>query len=169
VLDINLGGVLTLARVAVLALLRRLNRGTAVPRGGVRGGHPRPAEPGRNCASKAGVAGFIRALAAELGGTDHRQRGQPRLTDTAMLAESARMHGPPGPATFGPQQPIDGCSTPPRSPGCSPSWPATRQRPDRGGHPRRRRARAVSRRPGRAAPPGPPPVLPAAVPPAAAT
>ena len=59
------------------------------------------------CASKAGVAGFIRALAAELGSTGITANAvSPGSTDTAMLAESARMYGLPDAAGFGPQQPI---------------------------------------------------------------
>ena len=108
VLDINLGGVLTLARVAVPALLRRPEprhgRFLAVASAAATRGLPNLAA---YCASKAGVAGFIRALAAELGCTGITANAvSPGSTDTAMLAESARMYGLPGPATFGPQQPI---------------------------------------------------------------
>ena len=108
VLDINLGGVLTLARVAVPALLRRPEprhgRFLAVASAAATRGLPNLAA---YCASKAGVAGFIRALAVELGGTGITANAvSPGSTDTAMLAESARMYGLPGPATFGPQQPI---------------------------------------------------------------
>jgi SDR family mycofactocin-dependent oxidoreductase len=108
VLDINLGGVLTLARVAVPAVLRRpeprRGRFLAVASAAATRGLPNLAA---YCASKAGVAGFIRALAAELGSTGITANAvSPGSTDTAMLAESARMYGLPGPATFGPQQPI---------------------------------------------------------------
>jgi SDR family mycofactocin-dependent oxidoreductase len=70
VLDIDLGGVLTLARVTVPALLRRPEprhgRFLAVASAAATRGLPMLAA---YCAAKAGVAGFIRALAAELGGT----------------------------------------------------------------------------------------------------
>src|SRR5262249_58552409 len=78
-----------------------------VPRGGVRGGHPRPAEPGRVLRVQGRGGRFIRALAAELGGTGITANAvSPGSTDTAMLAESARMYGLPDAAAFGCQQPI---------------------------------------------------------------
>ena len=70
VLDINLGGVLTLARVAVPAMLRRpeprRGRFLAVASAAATRGMPMLAAYG---AAKAGVTGFVRALAVELGGT----------------------------------------------------------------------------------------------------
>ena len=70
VLDIDLGGVLNLARVAVPAMLRRpeprRGRFVAVASAAATRGLPMLAA---YCAAKAGVAGFVRALAAELGGT----------------------------------------------------------------------------------------------------
>ena len=58
------------------------------------------------CASKAGVTGFIRALAVELGPhRHHRQRGQPRLHAHAILDESARLYGIDTEA-FAAQQPL---------------------------------------------------------------
>ena len=69
-LDVDLGGVLNLARVAVPALLRRpeprRGRFLAVASAAATRGLPMLAA---YCAAKAGVAGFVRALAAELGGT----------------------------------------------------------------------------------------------------
>ncbi len=81
VLDIDLGGVINLARVAVPALLRhpepRQGRFLAVASAAATRGLPMLAA---YCAAKSGVAGFIRALGAELRRQRrHRQRGQPRL------------------------------------------------------------------------------------------
>ncbi len=48
------------------------------------------------CAAKAGVAGLIRALGAELGGTGVTANAvSPGSTDTPMLDESARLYGLP--------------------------------------------------------------------------
>jgi NAD(P)-dependent dehydrogenase (short-subunit alcohol dehydrogenase family) len=59
------------------------------------------------CAAKAGVAGMIRALAAELGGTGVTANGvSPGSTDTEMLAESARLYSLPGAASFANRQPV---------------------------------------------------------------
>ena len=58
-------------------------------------------------AAKAGVAGFVRALAAELGGTGVTANAvSPGSTDTSILAESARLYGLESAAAFGRQQPI---------------------------------------------------------------
>ena len=69
-LDVNLGGVLTAARVGVPALLRRPEpregRFIAVASTAATRGLPMLAA---YCAAKAGVTGFVRALAVELGGT----------------------------------------------------------------------------------------------------
>jgi len=60
------------------------------------------------CAAKAGVAGLIRGLAAELGGTGVTANAvSPGSTDTPILAESARLYGLPGAASFAAQQPLD--------------------------------------------------------------
>ena len=98
VLDIDLGGVLTLARVAVPAMLRRpqprRGRFLAVASAAATRGLPMLAA---YCAAKAGVAGFVRALAVELRGTGVTANAvSPGSTDTAMLAESARLYGLPG-------------------------------------------------------------------------
>jgi SDR family mycofactocin-dependent oxidoreductase len=108
VLSIDLGGVLTLARVAVPALLRRpeprRGRFLAVASAAATRGLPMLAA---YCAAKAGVAGFIRALAAELGGTGVTANAvSPGSTDTAMLAESARLYDLPGAESFAAQQPL---------------------------------------------------------------
>jgi SDR family mycofactocin-dependent oxidoreductase len=114
VLDINLGGVLGLARAAVPALLRRpeprSGRFLAVASAAATRGLPMLAA---YCAAKAGVAGMIRALAAELGTTGVTANAvSPGSTDTPMLAESARLYGLPDAASFAPQQPVARLLTP---------------------------------------------------------
>ena len=108
VLDIDLGGVLTLARVAVPALLRRpeprRGRFLAVASAAATRGLPMLAA---YCAAKAGVAGFVRALAAELGGTGVTANAvSPGSTATPMLDESARLYGLPAADAFAAQQPL---------------------------------------------------------------
>jgi len=107
VLDIDLGGVLALARVTVPALLRRpeprQGRFLAVASAAATRGLPMLAA---YCAAKAGVTGFIGALAAELGSTGVTANAvSPGSTDTPILAESARLYGLPGAGTFAAQQP----------------------------------------------------------------
>jgi SDR family mycofactocin-dependent oxidoreductase len=108
VLDIDLGGVLTLARVAVPALLRRpeprCGRFLAVASAAATRGLPMLAA---YCAAKAGVAGFVRALAVELGGTGVTVNAvSPGSTATPMLAESARLYDLPDTQAFAAQQPL---------------------------------------------------------------
>jgi len=108
VLDIDLGGVLTLARVTVPALLRRQEprhgRFLAVASAAATRGLPMLAA---YCAAKAGVAGFIRALAAELGGTGVTANAvSPGSTATPVLDESARLYGLPAADAFAAQQPL---------------------------------------------------------------
>lgn len=108
VLDIDLGGVLNLARAAVPALLRRprprSGRFLAVASAAASRGMPMLAA---YCAAKAGVAGLIRALAAELGPTGITANAvSPGSTATAMLAESARLYGLSDAADFAGQQPV---------------------------------------------------------------
>jgi SDR family mycofactocin-dependent oxidoreductase len=107
VLDTDLGGVLNLARAAIPALLRRpeprSGRFLAVASAAATRGLPMLAA---YCAAKAGVAGLIRALGAELGGTGVTANAvSPGSTDTPILAESARLYGLPGAASFASQQP----------------------------------------------------------------
>jgi SDR family mycofactocin-dependent oxidoreductase len=95
VLDVDLGGVLNLARAAVPALLRRpqprTGRFLAVASSAATRGLPMLAA---YCAAKAGVAGVIRALAVELGPTGVTANAvSPGSTATAMLDESARLYG----------------------------------------------------------------------------
>src|SRR5690606_10733856 len=108
VLEVNLGGVLNLAPAAVPALPRRRPprsgrllavASAAAPRG--------PPKLAAHCAAKAGVAGLVRALAAELAGTGLTANAvSPGSTDTPILAESARLYGLPGAASFAEQQPV---------------------------------------------------------------
>jgi SDR family mycofactocin-dependent oxidoreductase len=107
VLDTDLLGVLTLARTAIPALLRRpeprSGRFLAVASAAATRGLPMLAA---YCAAKAGVAGLIRALAAELGPTGVTANAvSPGSTDTPILAESARLYGLPAAASFAAQQP----------------------------------------------------------------
>lgn len=107
-LDINLGGILNLARVAVPALLRRpqprTGRFVAVASAAATEGLDKLAA---YCASKAGVAGLIRALAVELGPTGVTANAvSPGSTRTAMLDESARMYDLDDVESFAKQQPL---------------------------------------------------------------
>jgi SDR family mycofactocin-dependent oxidoreductase len=108
VIDTDLGGVLALARAAVPALLRRpeprSGRFLAVASAAATRGLPMLAA---YCAAKAGVAGMIRALAAELGPAGVTANAvSPGSAGTAMLAETARLYDLPGAASFAQQQPI---------------------------------------------------------------
>jgi SDR family mycofactocin-dependent oxidoreductase len=107
VLDVDLGGVLNLARVAVPALLRRpqprSGRFLAVASAAAVRGLPMLAA---YCAAKAGVAGLIRALAVELGSAGVTANAvSPGSTDTAMLAATARLYSLETPQDFAAQQP----------------------------------------------------------------
>ncbi len=108
VLDIDLGGVLTLARLTVPAMLRRpeprRGRFLAVASAAATRGLPMLAA---YCAAKAGVAGFVRALAAELGGTGVTANAvSPGSTATSLLDESARLYDLPAAGAFAAQQPL---------------------------------------------------------------
>jgi len=108
VLDVDLGGVLNLARAAVPALLRRpeprRGRFIAVASAAATRGLPMLAA---YCAAKAGVTGFVRALAAELGGTGITANAvSPGSTQTPILDESARLYGLPAAGAFAAQQPL---------------------------------------------------------------
>ncbi|WP_326954156.1 mycofactocin-coupled SDR family oxidoreductase [Amycolatopsis sp. NBC_01286] len=107
VLEVNLNGVVHLARAAVPALLRRpeprAGRFLAVASAAATRGLPMLAA---YCAAKAGVAGLIRALGAELGRTGVTANAvSPGSTDTPILAESARLYDLPEAAAFAEQQP----------------------------------------------------------------
>jgi SDR family mycofactocin-dependent oxidoreductase len=108
VLDINLGGVLSLARAAIPALLRRpeprSGRFIAVASAAATQGLPMLAA---YCAAKAGVAGLIRALGSELGGSGVTANAvSPGSTATPLLDESARLYGLPDRDAFATQQPM---------------------------------------------------------------
>jgi SDR family mycofactocin-dependent oxidoreductase len=108
VLDIDLGGVLNLARAAVPALLRRpeprSGRFIAVASTAATQGLPMLAA---YCAAKAGVTGLIRALAAELGTTGVTANAvSPGSTATPILDESARLYGLSSAQDFAVQQPM---------------------------------------------------------------
>jgi SDR family mycofactocin-dependent oxidoreductase len=110
VLSVDLGAVVSLARVAVPALLRR-----GAPRSGrfvaVASAAATRGMPGLTayCAAKAGVTGLIRGLAMDLAGTGVTANAvSPGSTDTAMLAASARLYALPGTAGFAEQQPALG-------------------------------------------------------------
>jgi SDR family mycofactocin-dependent oxidoreductase len=108
VLDIDLGGVLNLARVSIPAMLRRpeprQGRFLAVASTAATRGLPMLAA---YCAAKAGVAGLIRALGHELGGTGVTANAvSPGSTDTPILGESARLYDLPGAQAFAAQQPM---------------------------------------------------------------
>jgi SDR family mycofactocin-dependent oxidoreductase len=108
VLDVNLGGVLSLARAAVPALLRRpaprSGRFLAVASAAATRGLPMLAA---YCAAKAGVAGLIRALAAELADSGVTANAvSPGSTATPALDESARLYDLPGAQAFAGQQPM---------------------------------------------------------------
>jgi SDR family mycofactocin-dependent oxidoreductase len=108
VLEADLHAVVTLARVAVPALLRRpaprSGRFLAVASTAAVRGLPMLAA---YCAAKAGVTGLVRALAVELGGTGVTANAvSPGSTDTPILAESARLYGLASPQDFARQQPL---------------------------------------------------------------
>lgn len=108
VLEVDLHAVIALARVAVPALLRRpaprSGRFLAVSSTAAVRGLPLLAA---YCAAKAGVSGLVRALAVELGGTGITANAvSPGSTDTAVLAQSARLYGLPAAGAFSAQQPV---------------------------------------------------------------
>lgn len=108
VLDVDLFGVVHLARAAVPALLRRpaprSGRFLAVASAAAVRGLPMLAA---YCAAKAGVTGLVRALAVELAPYGVTANAvSPGSTDTPVLAESARLYGLPSGQCFVPQQPL---------------------------------------------------------------
>jgi SDR family mycofactocin-dependent oxidoreductase len=114
VLDIDLGGVLNLARVAVPALLERpeprSGRFIGIASAAATRGLPRLAA---YCAAKAGVAGFIRALATDLAGTGVTANAvSPGSTATPALDASAVLYDLPDTSGFVEQQPIGRLLTP---------------------------------------------------------
>jgi SDR family mycofactocin-dependent oxidoreductase len=114
VLDIDLGGMLNLARAVIPALLRRpeprSGRFLAVASAAASRGLPMLAA---YCAAKAGVTGLIRALAVELGPSGITANAvSPGSTATAMLDESARLYGLSGASDFASTQPAGRLLTP---------------------------------------------------------
>ena len=108
VLEVDLHAVVTLARVAVPALLRRpeprSGRFLAVASTAAVRGLPGVAA---YCAAKAGVTGLVRALAVELGGTGVTANVvNPGPTDTPVLAETARIYDLPSAGAFSAQIPL---------------------------------------------------------------
>lgn len=106
VIDVDLGGVLNLARVAVPALLRRpeprTGRFVAVASAAANRGLPRLAA---YSAAKAGVVGFVRGLAADLRGSGVTANAvSPGSTATAALEASAAVYGLADPTVFAKQQ-----------------------------------------------------------------
>lgn len=107
VLDVNLGGVLNLARAAIPALLRRPaprhGRFLAVASAAASRGLPMLAA---YCAAKSGVVGLVRALAVELGDSGVTANAvSPGSTRTDILDESARLYGLDDAGSFAAQQP----------------------------------------------------------------
>ncbi len=107
ILDVNLDGVLNLARVTVPSMLNRpaprSGRFLAIASAGATRGLPMLAA---YCAAKAGITGFIRALAVELGDSGITANAvSPGSTDTAMLAESARLYDLASATEFATQAP----------------------------------------------------------------
>jgi len=109
VVDVCLRGVMVAARVGIPAMLRRpeprAGRFIATASAASFRGLPGLAA---YCAAKAGVSGFVRALATDLRGTGVTAVGvAPGSTDTPILAESARLYDLEGAPAFAAQQPIE--------------------------------------------------------------
>ena len=109
VFETDLLGVVTLARAAVPALLRRpaprSGRFIAVSSAAATRGLPMLSA---YCAAKAGVNGLVRGLAAELRGTGVTASCvSPGSTRTPVLEESARLYGLADAEHFARQQPLE--------------------------------------------------------------
>lgn len=109
VLDVDLHGVIALARAAIPALLRRpqprTGRFVAVSSAAATRGLPMLAA---YCAAKAGVNGLVRGLATELRGTGVTASCvSPGSTRTPVLEQSARLYGLPDVEHFARQQPLE--------------------------------------------------------------
>lgn len=109
VLDVCLDGVLVAAHAGIPALLRRpeprRGRFVATASAAATRGLPGLAA---YCAAKAGVVGFIRALALDLRGTGITANAvAPGSTRTRILDESARLYGLEGAESFADQVPLE--------------------------------------------------------------
>jgi SDR family mycofactocin-dependent oxidoreductase len=109
VVEVCLRAVMVAARVGIPALLRRpeprAGRFIATASAASFRGLPGLAA---YCAAKAGVSGFVRALATDLRGTGVTAVAvAPGSTDTPILAESARLYALDGAPAFAAQQPIE--------------------------------------------------------------
>jgi SDR family mycofactocin-dependent oxidoreductase len=109
VVDVCLRGVMVAARVGIPAILRcsepRRGRFVATASAASARGLPGLAA---YCAAKAGVSGYVRALATDLRGSGVTANAvAPGSTDTPILAESARLYGLDGAPSFASQQPIE--------------------------------------------------------------
>lgn len=109
VLEINLVGALVAARVGVPALLRRprprRGRFVAVASAAATRGLEGLAA---YCAAKAGIAGFVRALAIDLRGSGITANAvAPGSTRTPLLDESARLYGLSAAEDLAVHQPLD--------------------------------------------------------------
>lgn len=109
VLAVDLHGVIATARATIPAMLARPaprhGRFIAVASAASTRGLP---SLSAYCAAKAGVAGLIRGLAADLRGTGVTANAvSPGSTRTAMLEASARLYDLPSAEAFADQQPIE--------------------------------------------------------------
>jgi SDR family mycofactocin-dependent oxidoreductase len=109
VLAVNLHGVVATARAAIPAMLAdpepRSGRFIAVSSTAASRGLPLLSA---YCASKAGVSGLVRGLAADLRGTGVTANAvSPGSTRTPILDESARLYGLPSAEEFAAQQPVE--------------------------------------------------------------
>lgn len=108
VIDIDLGGVLALVRASIPAMLRRpvprRGRFLAVASAADTKGLPMLAA---YCAAKAGVVGYVRALAVELATHGITANAvSPGSTDTAILDATADLYGLPTATAFATQHHI---------------------------------------------------------------
>ncbi len=148
-LDVDLGGPINAARVGIPALLRRptprSGRFLAVASAAATRGLPMLSAYG---AAKAGVAGLVRGLAAELADSGVTANAiSPGSTATAMLDESARLYGLAD-ARFLRRPAAGQATTDPRGGGGVPGVAGRYRvrRPHRCGHPGGRRTVAVTGR-----------------------